>query len=395
MAVRSSFFPPVDVERYLATYRWNSHQWYRVAGIAMASSPRELCGRYGLTYVETSELDIGRRRCGRGFAYLDPAGHVLREKTAKKRIKSLAIPPAWTEVCIASDHKAHIQAVGRDAEGRLQYRYHPGWDSLRSDLKRHRLLKFGEALGQVRSAVTAILRKPGLARKKVVAAVVRLMDRASLRPGHEAYARSDGGRGAATLTNADIEVSGDTIRLDFQGKGGKEIRLKLKDTLLAPVLRQLNKVGGRRLFKSPQDDRPVTAQEVNSFISEVSGADITAKDFRTFRASAKALELLAEEKVRDGGLQKAMVRVADQVSAELVNTRSVARLSYIHPRVFEAYQSGRLTGHLLKGRISRGLNRFESALLRLLKPASREWNSQHRSRFFLRQLHPRSKGSNP
>ena len=296
----------------------------------MALSPRGLCRRYGLTYVETNELDIRRRRCGRGFAYLDSAGRVIRDKGAKKRIKSLAIPPAWTEVCIASDDRAHIQAVGRDAEGRLQYRYHPGWNRLRSDLKVRRLLKFGESLGQVRHAVTAALRKPGFARQKLVAAVVRLMDRALLRPGHEAYARVNGGRGAATLTTNDIEVAGDSIRLNFRGKGGKEVMLRLQDALLAPVLRQLSELGGGRLFKLPGDDRPVTAQEVNNFISEVSGAQVTAKDFRTFRASAKALGLLAEEQ---DGSQRAMLRVADKVSEKLVNTRSVARSSYIHPLV--------------------------------------------------------------
>ena len=333
----------------------------------MALSPRGLCRRYGLTYVETNELDIRRRRCGRGFAYLDSAGRVIRDKGAKKRIKSLAIPPAWTEVCNASDDRAHIQAVGRDAEGRLQYRYHPGWNRLRSDLKVRRLLKFGESLGQVRRAVTAALRKPGFARQKLVAAVVRLMDRALLRPGHEAYARVNGGRGAATLTTNDIEVAGDSIRLNFRGKGGKEVMLRLQDALLAPVLRQLSELGGGRLFKLPGDDRPVTAQEVNNFISEVSGAQVTAKDFRTFRASAKALGLLAEEQ---DGSQRAMLRVADKVSEKLVNTRSLARSSYIHPLVFEAYQRGVLTGRLLKGRITSGLNKFESALLRLLKSAA-------------------------
>lgn len=352
--------------------RWNPASLCRVADFGMASSPRELCSRYGLIYVETSELDIRRRRCGRGFAYLDAAGRVIQDKEAKQRIKSLAIPPAWKEVCIASDEMAHIQAVGRDAEGRLQYRYHPEWDHLRTDLKARRLLKFGMALGQVRSAVSEALRKPGYSRKKLIAAVIRLMDRALLRPGHEAYARDNGGRGAATLTKADIQVTGDTIRLKFRGKGGKLIRRQLKDALLAPLLRQLNKIGGRRLFKLPNDDRPVTAQEVNSFIGEVSGVEVTAKDFRTFRASAKALGLLADlsDDARHGA-QKAMIHVADKVSEDLANTRSVARSSYIHPRVLEAYRSGLLAGSLLKGRISHGLNRFESALVRLLRSAQR------------------------
>lgn len=335
----------------------------------MGPSPRELCRRYGLTYVETGELDFRRRRCGRGFTYLDASNRTLSDKKLRARINALAIPSAWTDVYIASDKRAHIQAIGRDADGRLQYRYHPDWDNLRAEIKRARLLDFGTSLGLIRKAVRSALNKPGLGRKKLLAAIVRLMDRALLRPGHESYARKDGGRGAATLTKKDVKLSGDKILLEFPGKGGKEVKFELRDPLLARALRPLMRLGGRRLFKLPNDERPVTAQEVNRFLTDVGQTEITAKDFRTFRASASALGTLVEGggKAGDETPTRALARAADQVSESLANTRSVARSSYIHPVVVDAYENGKLKGKLLRGQLIQGLNRFESALVRLLK----------------------------
>jgi DNA topoisomerase-1 len=211
----------------------------------MSTSPRKLCHRHGSVYIETSELDLRRRKCGKGFSYIDITNRIVRDKALKARIKTLAIPPAWTEVRIASNERAHIQAIGRDSEGRLQYRYRPEWEIIRDETKRRRLLSFGNSLSRVRSAVRSALSKPGLGPTKVVAAVVRLMDKALLRPGHEPYARKEGGRGAATLNKDDVTVRGDTILLDFAGKGGKEVKLQVKDALLARALRQLRKVRGR------------------------------------------------------------------------------------------------------------------------------------------------------
>ena len=334
----------------------------------MDSSLAQLCRRYGLTYVATGALDIRRRRCGKGFTYINADGKTVRDKNLRARIKALAIPPAWSEVCVASADNAHIQAIGRDGEGRLQYRYHPEWERLRSDTKKRRLLSFGTSIGRVRREVTSALSTPGLGRRKLVAAVVRLIDRALLRPGHETYARLDGGRGAATLTKNDVDLKGDKVLLSFPGKGGKVIEREVQDPLLARMLRSLRKLKGRRLFKLPSDARPVTAQEVNDFLAEVSGAEVTAKDFRTFRASAKALEVLAEEDTKASeSPATALARAADTVSETLVNTRAVARSSYIHPIVIDTYKAGRLRGKLLHGSLMHGLNRFESALVRLLK----------------------------
>jgi len=158
----------------------------------MTHDPTELCRRFGLTHVETTALELRRQRCGKGFAYRDGTGKAVSDKALKARINRLAIPPAWTEVCIAGDERAHIQAIGRDAEGRLQYRYHPEWDKARGAAKETRLKRLGSALPRVRNAVKKALAAPGLTRTKVVATIVRLIDRALLRPGYEEYARSKG-----------------------------------------------------------------------------------------------------------------------------------------------------------------------------------------------------------
>ena len=263
----------------------------------MVQDTQTLCRRHGLTYVESSELGLRRRRCGKGFSYLDPSGRTVRDKAVRARIKALAIPPAWTDVCIAQDDSAHIQAIGRDAEGRLQYRYHPEWEHVRSSGKERRLLRFGSALPRVRSAVKAALAGSGVTRTKVIAAVVRLIDVALLRPGYDEYARERGGRGAATLLKKDVAVEGDKIVVEFKGKGGKQIKQEVEDRSLARVVRNLAAFGGRRLFKAPDGngaERPITAREVNSFIAKATGINISAKDFRTFRASAAALVFLTK-----------------------------------------------------------------------------------------------------
>lgn len=341
------------------------------------NDPREHCRQYGLTYVETSALGLRRRRCGKGFAYIDASGRAMRDKKVKARIKELAIPPAWTEVCIAEDDKAHIQAIGRDAEGRLQYRYHPDWEKFRATNKERRLLRLGASLGRVRTAVSAALRSRGFTRTKVIAAVVRLIDRALLRPGYEEYARKRGGRGAATLLKSDVEVVGDTVRLEFQGKGGKEIQREVKDALLARAVRKLATLKGRRLFNAPDGNggkRPITAREVNDFLAEVSGTRVSAKDFRTFRTSASVLAFLTEHNNHDNerSRKNALVEAADQASVALSNTRTVARSSYIHPAVIKAYEAGKLESSLLRGRMRNGLNKAENALMRFLKSNARK-----------------------
>ena len=338
----------------------------------MVQDTQTLCRRHGLTYVESSELGLRRRRCGKGFSYLDPSGRTVRDKAVRARIKALAIPPAWTDVCIAQDGSAHIQAIGRDAEGRLQYRYHPEWEHVRSTGKERRLLRFGSALPRVRSAVKAALAGSGVTRTKVIAAVVRLIDVALLRPGYEEYAGEHAGRGAATLLKKDVEVEGDKIVVEFKGKGGKQIKQEVEDRSLARVVQKLTALRGSRLFNAPDANgtkRPITAREVNSFIAKAAGTDISAKDFRTFRASAAALASLTKRNGHESkqARAKAIVDAADEASEILANTRTVARSSYIHSSIIEAYKEGKLKETLLRGRLRNGLTKIESALMRFLE----------------------------
>ena len=338
----------------------------------MSHDTKTFCQRFGLTYVERSALQLQRQRCGKGFAYRDRTGKTIRDKAVKARINQLAIPPAWSEVRIAADERANIQAIGRDAEGRLQYRYHSEWDKARATAKETRLKRLGSSLPSVRNAVQKALAAPGLTRTKVIAAIVRLIDRALLRPGYEEYARSEDGRGASTLLKNDVTVNRDQVVLMFKGKGGKEIRRELRDPLLAGVLHKLSAGRGQRLFcfsNGNGDKRPVTAREVNEFLAEASGSSVSAKDFRTFRASATALAVLTEHNgyQSEAMRKKAIVAAADKASKILVNTRSVARASYIHPSVIEAYEAGKLKTSLLRGRMRKGLSRIESALMRFLE----------------------------
>lgn len=338
----------------------------------MSQDPQALCHRHGLTYAESSELELRRRRCGKGFSYLDRSGKPVRDKAMKARIKALAIPPGWRDVCIASDQSAHIQAIGRDAEGRLQYRYHPEWEHIRSSGKERRLLRFGSALPRVRSAVKAALDGSGVTRTKVIAAVVRLIDVALLRPGHEEYARQRGGRGAATLLKKDVAIEGSKVVVEFKGKAGKQIKQEVVDRPLARVVRKLATLGGARLFNAPDENgtrRPITAREVNCFIAEAAGTEISAKDFRTFRASAAALAFLSKCSEHDSkrARAKAIVDAADEASEILANTRTVARSSYIHPSIIESFKAGKLGGSLFRGRLRNGLTRIESALMRFLE----------------------------
>jgi DNA topoisomerase I len=342
----------------------------------MPRDTKKRCRQYGLTYIQTSELELRRRRCGKGFSYLDGSGVTLRDPALKARIEQLVIPPAWTEVRIAADAKAHIQAIGRDAEGRLQYLYHPAWEKCRNTAKTKRLLRLGSALPRVRGVVKRALAAPGLTRTKVIAAVIRLIDRALLRPGYEEYARKDGGRGAATLLKRDVVVERDTVLLEFKGKGGKDIRQEIRDPLLARVLRKLGTLRGRRLFSAPDGnggERRITAREVNAFLAKASLAPVSAKDFRTFRASATALKFLtqrnghASERLR----KKAIVEAADEASKILGNTRIVARASYIHPGLIAAYENGKLKAGAFSNQMRYGLTKIESALLHFLEKTAR------------------------
>jgi DNA topoisomerase I len=336
---------------------------------------RRLLRRLGLKKVELEDLSIERVACGRGFSFRHD-GAAVRDPETRRRIADLVIPPAWREVRIADDPRAHLQAVGRDEAGRLQYLYHPAWSEIRAARKVERLARLGRGLQKLRAAVAEDLaagktENGALDRRTMLAAAATLVDRAGLRAGHEAYAGPESGRGAATLLKRHVTIDGCEVKLAFPGKGGRRIEISLADKQLARVLAKLKQVRGPRLFKerNGRGSRPLTAEDLNDYLREASGEDITAKDFRTFLASARALELLcsADPATTARERRRCLAGVSRQVGDVLNNTPTVARSSYIHPEVLERFEDGLLDPALLRPKRRQGLDAAESALMRLIE----------------------------
>lgn len=322
----------------------------------------------GLRRVTTEQLTIARvERDGRVF-FVDTAKSKPVNGFHLKRIQALAIPPAWRDVRVARDKQAHLQAVGRDDEGRLQYIYHSAWDDVRAISKAYRLLELGQALPRLRRAIIEDIRPP--LPSFPLAAAARLVDIAHLRAGHEAYAGDEGGRGVATLLKKHVHIDKHTICLSFRGKGGKKIEKQLEDEPLAEALTVLCGLRGARLFKLEVTSglRPMTASDLNAYLVERSRRSISAKDFRTFFASARALERLEGLEVpkSNAARRRILADVAREVSGELANTPAITRKSYIHPAIVETFEMGGLVKPPVR-RVRHGLSPAESSLVRFLE----------------------------
>lgn len=343
-------------------------------------TPEQAAARADLAYVNDAEPGVRRRRAGRGFFYLDPRGSRLAEPEEIARIRALAIPPAWSDVWICPDPAGHIQATGRDARGRKQYRYHPAWASCRDEAKFSSLAAFGRALPKLRARIDADLRRRGLPRERVVASVVRLLDNTLIRVGNDAYARDNASFGLTTLRSRHLAVEGSSLRFSFVGKSGQTWRLRLSDRRVANVVRAIQELRGQRLFQYLGEDgerRDIRSQDVNAYLREATGADFTSKHFRTWGATvAAALALAAEPRPASKREETAVLnRVIDAVAAMLRNTRAVCRRCYVHPAVIEAWAEGRLGDEIgtLRRRCPRplkGLDVDESTVLRWLSAAT-------------------------
>jgi DNA topoisomerase I len=328
--------------------------------------------RGGLRYVETDSLCLRRKKSGRGFRYVDAKDRAVKSVKILDRIRALAIPPAWIDVCIADDPSAHIQAIGRDSEGRLQYRYHDDWTGVRDKVKADRLLRFGKALPQLRERLEADLRRRKTDRRYAAAAAARLIDRTLLRAGHYQSDAEEGGRGATTLLKSDVRLNGTKVFLKFTGKGGKLIEKTIRDPLLLAHLRKLKRLGKKRLFCFKDESGRscyLTARDLNQYLRKAAGEEVTAKDFRTFAASARALAALcaAEEPPTDAARRRVVSTIMRQASERLTNTPAVARSSYVHPMVVEAFETDGLTPAMLRGAPRNGLSQAETALMRFLE----------------------------
>ena len=295
-------------------------------------------------YSSDAEPGITRIARGDGFAYFRPDGHAVRRQSDLERIASLVIPPAWTDVWICANPRGHLQATGKDARGRKQYRYHPAWVAERDCNKYASLADFAQVLPRVRRAVVRDLRRPALCKERVLAAVVRLMDRAFVRVGGERYRRDNGSFGATTLRNRHVRRTGDAVVLDFRGKSGKRHTIRIDDDRVVRVIRRCLDLPGDVLFQYKEGNgvRSISAADVNAYLKEISGADVTSKDFRTWGGTVRAANhLWGAERAEGKAATRARVREAVSAASQaLGNTPAVCRKSYIHPRIFECYEKG-------------------------------------------------------
>lgn len=311
------------------------------------SALRRLARRFDLRIVTCSALTLRRKRRGRGFSYESGDGRAIEDEATLARLKSLAVPPAYTQVMFAADPRAHLQAIGTDAAGRLQYRYHPDWTRVRETLKAARLSALAGALPTITREVRRALRRPEPDQRFALAAAVELVALTAIRPGSEQYAEQHGTRGATTLLKSHVRIDGDTITLAFTGKGGKAICKQLSDARLAVALTRLKALPGRRLFKYRDADgalHAIHAGDANRFLKEISGQPISLKDFRTLTASLGVLDQLArlEPEKSERGRRQQIRQAIGPLADELANTLTVCRSSYVHDSVIAAFESGKL-----------------------------------------------------
>jgi DNA topoisomerase-1 len=299
----------------------------------------------GLRYANDAGPGIARRRVGRGFSYRDADGRRIDHRATLERIRRLAVPPAWTDVWICPLPNGHLQATGRDARGRKQYRYHARWRAGRDDAKFERLIDFARVLPRIRARCDRDLGRPGLAREKVLAAVVRLLEMTLIRVGNEEYARLNRSFGLTTLRARHAQVTGTAIRFRFRGKSGREYEVDLRDRRLAGVIRRCQDLPGQELFQyiGPDDHaHDIASDDVNDYLREISGADVTAKDFRTWAGTVLAYRALrtATRETDATAARHNVVEAVRQTADQLGNTPAVARRSYVHPAILEAYLEG-------------------------------------------------------
>lgn len=346
--------------------------------VTAVDDPAEVAKMAGLRYVSDKKPGIRRERSGEQFSYIGVDGQPITDEKTLQRIHSLAIPPAWTDVWICPHPRGHIQATGRDAKGRKQYRYHPQWRKVRDETKYHKMLTFGMALPTIRQKVAEDLQLGGLPREKVLATIVELLDITAIRVGNEEYARENQSYGLTTLRNRHVNVSGANIRLHFRGKSGKDHTYTVKDKKLARIVKRLQDLPGHELFEYVDEQnevRGVESADVNEYLRAVTQEDFTAKDFRTWWGTVIAVEALKDlgEAQTQTQAKKNITEAVKEAAQYLGNTPAICRKCYVHPQVLDAYLNGTLL-KTLKAQEERrpqkalaGLHPEEVALMELLE----------------------------
>ena len=343
--------------------------------LEVVSDPAASAEAAGLRYVSDTMPGIRRKKSGRGFIHVGPEGKTIKDGAQLARIRALAIPPAYTDVWICPTPNGHIQATGRDARGRKQYRYHPRWRETRDETKFGRILAFTEVLPRIRKRVKRDLAGPGLSRDKVLATVVQLLDCTGIRIGNDEYARSNRSFGLTTLRDRHVEVSGSNIRFEFRGKSGKAHSVSLNDRRLARIVQRCQALPGEDLFQYIDDEgvrQTIGSGDVNDYLRAASGQEFTAKDFRTWSGTKLAVMALAEIGPWTSKRQAKsnVLRAIDAVAEQLNNTRAVCRKYYIHPCVLDGYEAGTMLQTLQNGTkpgSTPELNVEETAVIGLLR----------------------------
>jgi DNA topoisomerase-1 len=316
-----------------------------------APEPTESAKAAGLRYVSDCKPGIKRKRSGKGFVYVGVDGRPIRDRDELRRIKSLVIPPAWNDVWISTHPEGHLQATGRDARGRKQYRYHPRWRATRDETKYGRMMAFAAALPTIRRNVVKDLGRPGLAREKVLATVVRLLETTLIRVGNEAYVRTNHSFGLTTMRDRHVSVSRSKVHFDFRGKSGVAHEIDIDDPRLAKIVGRCRDLPGQELFQYLDDGgerQSIDSADVNDYLREIAGDEFTAKDFRTWAGTVLAAIALRELEAFDSKTQakKNIVRAIESVAERLGNTPSVCRKCYVHPEIIDSYLDGSMLNTL-------------------------------------------------
>jgi DNA topoisomerase-1 len=339
----------------------------------------------GLRYVTDNSLGFRRRKNGKRFVYLDLAGKIIRHSEVIRRIKGLTIPPAWRDVWICPLPNGHLQATGRDARGRKQYRYHPRWRDVRDQTKYEKMLAFAKQLPAIRQQIENDLALPGLPRQKILATVVRLLETGMMRVGNEEYVRQNNSFGLATLRSHHVEVLGPKVRFDFRGKSGVKHCFDLNDHRLGRIIKRCQELPGHELFQyiDEKGERcTIDSADVNEYLRTIAGDDFSTKDFRTWAGTVLAATALIEV-TGEKPAKKNIARAIGQVARQLGNTTAVCRKCYIHPAVIESYQNGSLTEAFRLGERKsyrprlRGLKPAEQSLVTLLERSAKAARSEN------------------
>lgn len=314
---------------------------------AKMNEPRKAARRAGLVYVDDSAPGIQRIPQGKSFVYKSPAGRRVRSRSTLARIQALVIPPAWNDVWICSNPKGHLQATGRDARGRKQYRYHAQWREVRDENKYLRLIDFARALPTIRRRIRSDLRQRSLSKEKVLATIVRLLEATLIRIGNEQYVTANQSFGLTTMRNRHVTVSGSHLEFVFQGKSGIRHTISLRNPQLASIVKQCQDLPGQHLFQYEDDEgqiRGIDSNDVNDYLRQITDQDFTAKDFRTWAGTRLTLRLLKgfESASSATAAKKNIAEAIRGVAQQLGNTAAVCRKCYIHPAVIDAYINGDL-----------------------------------------------------